>query len=199
MIINLISIFIGISAIIIDIPNMAVAHACFLIAISSVYFKKRVTTLCESGTFIVLVYMYFVDKLYDFTYFSMAVNCVFFVTLSLYFITKWGNDLIVEANNKEIDVTKILENLKNTMNTVGKNTNLLDTDISNSNSNLTVIHETSNSLSATVQEMTKGIMMQTESISKISEMMNQADTEVSEVSQFTKDLSQISKKPMILF
>jgi methyl-accepting chemotaxis protein len=192
--INLIGLFVSMSSVMISIPSMAVAHGCFLICISAIYFKRRVTILLGFGTFVIITYMHIMNQLYDITYFIMASNCLIFATLILYFVTRWGSELILTSSNKEMEVTKILDNMKNTMNVVSKNTELLDSDISNSNSNLTVIHETSNSLSATVQEMTRGIVAQTESITKISEMMNQADHEISEVNQFTKELSQISRK-----
>jgi len=49
-------------------------------------------------------------------------------------------------------------------------------------------------MSIAVQEMTTGILTQTESISKIGEMMNEADYKICEVNVFDKELLEISRK-----
>ncbi|SCN24600.1 Methyl-accepting chemotaxis protein McpC [Clostridium sp. N3C] len=48
-------------------------------------------------------------------------------------------------------------------------------------------------MSAQVEMMATGILTQTKSISKISDMMNEADQKISEVNSFNKELSEISR------
>jgi len=84
--------------------------------------------------------------------------------------------------------------MEKTIKVISKNTSSLDNDILNSYNNLSVIHETSNAMSAQVEEMTAGILTQTKSIFQISEMMYEADHKISEVNGFNEELSAISRK-----
>jgi len=139
-VIYLISIFITISAIMLDKPAMAIAHGCYAICISSIYFKKWIAVLYGFGISAVTTYMYLINHSYDTKFFIMSLNCIAFVSLVLFFITKWGSELVIDANNKEKQAKVLLENMEKTMNIVSKNTSSLDNDILNSYNNLSVIH-----------------------------------------------------------
>lgn len=79
------------------------------------------------------------------------------------------------------------------MNIVEKNTVMLNKDIASSSNNLGVVHEISNSIAITIQEIIKGTMHQTESVTKISELLNGLAKKITEVSAFFKQLAGISE------
>jgi methyl-accepting chemotaxis protein len=79
------------------------------------------------------------------------------------------------------------------MNIVDKNTIALDSDISNCYSNLSVVHEISIAIAATIQEIIKGNIDQTDSVTRISESMNGSAQKISEVNAFFKQLTDVSK------
>jgi methyl-accepting chemotaxis protein len=193
-VVYLISLFITVSAVMIDKPTMGIAHGCLAICFSSIYFRKWIVVLYGLGISAITTYIYFINHSYDTEFFIISLNCIVFVSVVLFFITKWGSELIIDANNKEKQAKLLLESMEKTMGIISKNTSLLDDNIVNSYNNLSVIHETSNDMSTAVQEMTTGILTQTESITKISEMMNKADYKILEVNGFNKELSEISRK-----
>lgn len=115
-----------------------------------------------------------------------------FIILILFFICKWGNELIKTAQQKENQATGLLQSLDNALKVVSENTTSLNSDIANCNKNVGKLKDISNVMTATVQEVTNGVVSQAESISQISEMMSNADHKVSEINNFSKHLSETS-------
>lgn len=115
-----------------------------------------------------------------------------FIILMLFFICKWGNELIKTALQKEIRATELLHSLDNALKVVGENTISLNNDIANCNENAGKLKDISNAMTTTVQEVTMGVVSQAESISRISEMMINADDKVSEINNYSKHLADTS-------
>lgn len=115
-----------------------------------------------------------------------------FIILMLFFICKWGNELIKAAEQKEIQATELLHSLDNALKVVGENTISLNNDIADCNKNVGKLKDISNTMTTTVQEVTAGVVSQAESISRISEMMINADNKVSEINSFSKKLADTS-------
>ena len=78
------------------------------------------------------------------------------------------------------------------MEIIQKTSENLSKDIQNSNLNLELIKRNGDTVTHSVQEISKGIIEQTESVSRISEMMNDADKRVEEVNELSKQLADIS-------
>ena len=121
-IINLISIFITFSAIMIDKPEMAVAEGCLSICGATIYFRKRVALLYGAGVSAVISYIYLIKNSYTTETFVIGLSCILFVSIVLFFITKWGSELVIDATNKEKQAKEYLENMKKTMKIIKKNT-----------------------------------------------------------------------------
>ncbi|MDP4181999.1 MAG: methyl-accepting chemotaxis protein [Bacillota bacterium] len=116
------------------------------------------------------------------------------IVLMLFFITKWGTDLIKLAVLESEKANSTLAELKKTMELVEKNTLSLNTEIKNCDSSLLEVKDLSSGLANTVHEVTKGVFEQTESISQISKMMNDANSKIIETEQISKQLGSISTK-----
>lgn len=119
-----------------------------------------------------------------------AIVCI------LYFITKWGQDLVSSATDESEKSKSLLIDLKNGIKTVEKSTTTLNSDISECNSNLQSQKEASDEIMKTVQEVAKGIEEQSENITKISQMMNDADKKVSETNNLSKQMEGVSGDAM---
>ncbi|MDF2800854.1 MAG: chemotaxis protein [Anaerocolumna sp.] len=114
--------------------------------------------------------------------------------ISLYFVCKRSADLIILANNKEEEATKLLEKMDSMVDVIQKNTNSLSEDITNCNQDITTLKDISNTMVDSIKHVTDGVVNQSQSISHISNMMNQADDKMAEINELTKYLSQTSTK-----
>lgn len=134
-----------------------------------------------------LLFHNFEGQLFIFTFIIVEATIVI-----LFFMCKWGNELIQSAIQKEEQANKLLDSLNNVMKVIQANTSLLNYDISSCNMNIGALKEISNSIEITVQEITKGVMEQAESINDVSEMMNSADEKMSEINNLSKYLADTS-------
>lgn len=176
-----------------DVPEAGVALALVTVCSSAFYFNKWLPLFYGAcmGTalFYIQLFVYhntqkvFVIQMMDF----------FFATGILFFITKWGNELIQTAGEKEMNTKSVLEELEKTMKVVETSTVSLDSDIDNCNNNLAIVREISNSVAIAIQEITNGVVTQTQSVGKINNLMSKADEKISEITAFSKMLSDVSE------
>ena len=99
--------------------------------------------------------------------FCLQLASILFSTACLFLLTKWGVELIKIATEKEEQANTLLIDLHKTMDTIKSTTLALNNDISDCNTNLEYVQEASNGITATVQEVTKGVGGQAESTSEI--------------------------------
>jgi methyl-accepting chemotaxis protein len=123
---------------------------------------------------------------------------VIIVGILLFFITKWGRQMILAASEKEEQSANLLNTLENTMDTIKTNTKALNRDITMCSDNLGGVYEITASMSTSIQEITKGIVGQSESVNQISLMMQEADMKITEMSNFSGQLKDISSKASLV-
>ncbi|MCX7921883.1 MAG: methyl-accepting chemotaxis protein [Clostridia bacterium] len=102
--------------------------------------------------------------------------------------------MIVSANEKEAHAKTLLSELEKTMDTIKANTSALNGDISKCSDNLGTVHEISSSVATAIQEITRGVVGQTESVTHISLMMKEADNKISDIANFSNQLEDVSAK-----
>lgn len=192
--INLVSIFIALVSIMIKLPELAIGFGLIAVCAATVYFEKWIIITFSVGIVISMLYIDFFMHYFKGKYLGFDLVPLVFIPVILFFITKWGRELIDAANEKERKATEILVELEKTMDVVNKNTESLDQDISNCYSNLKTVNEISGAIGETVQEITKGVVNQTNSVAKISDMMDDASTKISEVNNFSKQLTDLSRE-----
>ncbi|MCT2534747.1 methyl-accepting chemotaxis protein [Aquibacillus koreensis] len=160
------------------------------ITIAALYLNQKlfiVSTIVTNVGFIVMQYIMNSNDPDYTTLFTIDL-----IVLILFFITKSGTDLIKEAGQESARAKDSLASLEKTMASIELNTSALNRDISNSNSNLQVVNEASTGLKTTVQEVAKGVVTQSESITNISRMMNDANEKVLETQELSKQLGDTS-------
>jgi len=194
MAILLISVNIALFAYIADLPESMTGYSMMGLCIISVYFDRWLILIYGVISCGILTYLQFAKHVLEFKDYSAQLSCILFSFLILFFLTKWGKELIQTAKKEEEHASGLLAELKQTMGVVKTNTILVHAGIDNCNRNLGAVHEISNLVAATIQEMTKGVVEQTGSITEISNMINEADEKISNISTFTKQLSDESAK-----
>lgn len=116
------------------------------------------------------------------------------INISLFFLVKWGNDLVLAANEREKNTKNIMERLTITMDGVKVNSETLSNSITSSYNNMETVNEISNAMAVTIQEITKGVIEQSESVRHISNMMHDVDTNMSEINNFSRQIAEDSGK-----
>lgn len=160
---------------------------------TGLYLNKNFIIFYGSVTSGVLIYILFF-KLDDIS-FSMF-NMVIFVfgIIAVFFTAKWGKDLIMTAIQKENQAKSLLSQLETTMGVVKNSTTTMNSDISDCNNNLGVVKNISNSMAITVQEISQGVIAQSDNVSHISMKMNEANSKVMDISHVTNELNNVSTK-----
>lgn len=110
----------------------------------------------------------------------------------LYFVTRWGSQLISASVEKEESANNALEELKKVMGFVKQNTFTLNGSIVESEENLQSIKEASAGIIATMQEVTRGVVEQAGSISDINTMISSADSRIGETVDISNKMSEVS-------
>lgn len=161
--------------------------------ISTLYLNKLLSIINGAVVVIALSSVhFFVKPVFQQKAFFNYIFLIVVINLALFFITKWGSELVYSANEKAAEAKRLLNELEKTLDLIKSNTTNMNTDISKCNDNLGVVHEISGSMAKSIQEITHGIVGQTESVNQINQMMKEADKKISELKAFSNQLMDIS-------
>lgn len=163
------------------------------LCLSSLYLKKWV--LFTYGSCSILTYAYFryaMDGITKECIVDMIVLAT--IVLILFYLTKWGNELIKSANDNELHTNNLLQTRNETIKMINDNTTLLNCDILKSNEEIQAIKVISKDLTNAVNMVGNMVAAQVTSVGQISNMMNDADKKVSDVFNYSQSLSQVSKQ-----
>lgn len=192
----------GTSALILGILTLTVPYigSCFtgmLIMVVlcgiSLYLNKALLYSIGSLYSIAYFIIYFVDnKGLDKEFFT-NMSYIGLTVIALFLVCKRSSDLIQLANKKEIHAKELLSSLDNMVTVIHENTNSLNTEINNCNKDIEALTNISQTMSMSIDEVTDGVVVQSESISSISDRMNEADEKMSEIAFLSKSLADTSK------
>ncbi|ADL50920.1 methyl-accepting chemotaxis protein [Clostridium cellulovorans] len=176
-------------------PSIATSILLLMLSfcIIALYLNKLLVLINGIVIFIALIILQVLVKpIFNPEDFIPSLILIIIINLCLFFLTDWGEKLIFSANEKETTARNLLMELEKTMDVILTSNYSLNSDITNCNDNVGVVHEISNSMATTVQEITKGVVGQTESVNHINRMMKEADGKVSEITNFSKQLADVS-------
>lgn len=153
--------------------------------------KIFITCSCIFNISFIAVQLFFriSPDILSFTTSLVSIDLCAFI---LYFVTKWGSELIKSASEKVQNNDKLLSEMEKDNNIIKDNTLKLNKDIVECDSSLHTAKEMSNDMTSTINEVAKGTSGQANSINQISAMMNDADQKVSQVYTSSQNISQIS-------
>lgn len=115
------------------------------------------------------------------------------ILLTLYFLTKWGNELIEASIQKEKETLRLLEKQNFTVHKIEEHSKVLNNNMATCSESLQVTRENSNQVALAVQEFAKGVDGEAHSINQISNGMVTAKKQVADTQWFTKTVVSISK------
>ena len=163
-----------------------------ILCVSALYLSKEFLLMSGAVFNVLFIGQQLLNHSFQGNNFIKTLSCVEFVIFVLFFLCKWGGDLIRSLTKKEANTRELLNSLDNVVKVIEENTSSLNQDISNCNEGTSTLKEISNSISITVKDITKGVVGQSESLNYISEMMNSADEKMTEINQISKDLADTS-------
>jgi methyl-accepting chemotaxis protein len=129
------------------------------------------------------------DKQIHITYLFFLI----FICIVLFFISRYGQKLIELSENKGIEAIELLNETNHNMDVIKSSTSNLNSEIGKCNESLDFVDNINKSMVSSVNQITKGVVEQTESVTEISNMMSGADQKISEINTFTKELSRVSE------
>ncbi len=150
------------------------------IAMITLYFKKRLIIIFGAifNLSLILSYIFVPENLL-----SIDANLKGFITVitltngmlaMLYFLTKWGNEMVEKAIQKEIESRNLFEKLENTFRTIEEGAASLDNNIDTFDTQMKGINEASHGILDSVQQMATAIQDEASSVYKINESMTQS-------------------------
>ena len=172
-------------------PDMSTHYFIFAaITLISMYFANKLVLAFGVILNISLITLYiFIPKAFigdgAWTVFLTELILINCVLGCLFFLTKWGNDLILDAKTKQEETFKVLEKLKKTMHQVETSTCTLDKNIEIVKESINASEDSSSNINKTMQEISGGIQQQAESVNSIHVSMDETIHDV----EMTKKLS----------
>lgn len=112
----------------------------------------------------------------------------------LFFLSKWGRDLINESYQRELHAKELLEKLKVTLIKVDDSTNVLEEKIESFNTNIDTISEGSRNVTESMQEMAGAIQLEASSAHRINETMEQSLGVVRETQEVSVSISENTRQ-----
>jgi methyl-accepting chemotaxis protein len=162
------------------------------ICISALYLDQKIfaiTSIFTNG--LMLIRLLTIG--YDFYVSLISVLITDIIIMIIYFLVRWGLEKIHLASVESAKSKEAYDALKKSIDVINKNTLLLDSDIANSNANIQLIRDNSRLLSNTVEEVTKGVIEQTDSISNVNVIMNDLEDRVRKTHNIFEQLDNISE------
>lgn len=111
----------------------------------------------------------------------------------LYFVCSRSAGLIQLSNKNEAEAKKLLEEMDNIVNVIQENTASLSNDIINCDKDISTLKDISNTMAVSIKNVTEGVVNQSRSITHISDMMNRADEQMTEINDLSRDMSKTSQ------
>lgn len=168
------------------------------IAMAALYFKKELIIAYGSIINAGLLATYFINPEgllgADITLQSIITMLTLFngTLVLLFFLSKWGRDLIYKSVDKEKGAEALVEKLQTTFTHMETSSNTLDDTITTFNENINSILESSESIVSSVQQMATAIQEEATSVNTINEAMTASLEDISETQLISQNVAKNS-------
>ncbi|MDP4090772.1 MAG: methyl-accepting chemotaxis protein [Bacillota bacterium] len=172
-------------------------------SMSALYFQKELVLIVGGFIDIVIIITFIVqpsalanntNAASGFTrimvYFNVAVILIFF-------LTKWGRELVDSVTKKEKQTDELLNRLKLTMNKISSVSDVFEVDLNGFSENIKVIKESNDNIMSSIKEVSLGVQEQAENIGKISNNMLDASDLLNQSKKISGNVSGISSEMVI--
>ncbi len=177
-------------------PNISYASSIISVCLccSALYFKKQIVLIYSSFIVFVMVAILVVTKMFEIPIFVQKISILIFTAALLYYLTKWGNDLMNKSIKNEKQALSLNSVLEKAIEAIKQNTNILDNNIKECSKNLNIVNEVRQGVLTAVQEVAAGVSDQAGGISNINGSMNLANNEFEKIFELSQQLAGISCK-----
>lgn len=169
------------------------------IALMALYFKKEVILAHGAIVNFLIIGAYIIKPeniagpnttLPVFIFALIVLNAIIAL---LYFLSKWGRELVIESYNKQVQAEELLNELKNTFLRLENTTGIIDNGINQLNDNISNISESSQNITTSMQEMSKSIQQESYSTYAINDAMSESLEMVNETRKISEGISSKSR------
>lgn len=169
------------------------------IAMITLYFKKELILVFGIAVNVFLIGSYLLDPA---ELMSVDNNLKGFITIlaitdgilvALYFLTKWGRDLVEASYQKETEAKNLLTQLEVTFQSIEKSAAQLDVTVTDFNSNISTIQESSKGVLEAVQQMASAIHDEAESVSLVNESMGTSSSKTNQTIEISQGIVEKSE------
>lgn len=170
---------------------------------SALYFQKELVIIIGAIVDIVIIITFFIDPaaFANNTGISSGLTRILvyfnFAIVLIYFLTKWGRDLVDSVSSKDAETQELLGKLQFTLHKINEVSNVLDVDLNIFEENILTIKKSNDNITAVMSEVTIGAQEQAVNIGEISDNMLNTKTLVMENSQISEKLEQLSRTMVI--
>lgn len=177
------------------------------IVMVALYFERKLTVIHGAYLNVLYILMYIVEKDNFLGPNSNVNNLVSVLTMLngtiifLYFLNRWGKDLVITANENELMAQKTLHDLKHTFEQIEKSTIIMDQNMVDITVNANHTSESSKETVLAVEEISAGVLEQAKTTNFINEkviLISNDITQAHDISeQITKENSLMMKQVIL--
>ena len=174
-------------------------HYLLMVSITMValYFNKKLIIIFSFIFTVAFVLTYIINPtglldVQSFEIFITVLVAVDGMMLLLYFLTKWGNDLVEKAAITESKAQELLQMLQESGQSMENTTLELDKNVGNFNKEVTGIYDTSKGILDSVQQMSAAIEEEASSIYMINDSMDKSIQSINQTVTISKSISEKS-------
>lgn len=147
------------------------------VALTALYFKKEILIITAATIDVLFIAVFILspgdimgsdNNMQSFLSTMVVLNGA--ITL-LFFLTKWGRELIDESYQKQLEAEKLLEELQTTFSNVERSSGILEDNIIKLNTNIQTIKEESQNITISMNEMAGSIQEEAANTNKVNEVM----------------------------
>lgn len=167
-------------------------------AMAALYFNKNLL-LCYDiiiNIFMVVIYLLKPENLlgsrHEISLFLTTLVIYNVAITILYFLAKWGRQILDEVKEEKEQADRLLESLNSTLKNIEEGTNILDSNINTFTDNVNNIGEGSRTITMSMDEMAKAIQQEASSIYQISNSMQVTLSNVHDSNETFKTISENS-------
>jgi len=170
---------------------------------SALYFQKELVIIVGAFIDIVIIITYLIDPtvMANNTGVASGLTRILvyfnFAIVLIYFLTKWGRDLIASVVSKEAQSEELLGKLQFTLLKINEVSNVLDVDLNKFEENIMVIKQSNDNITVAMSEVTVGAHEQAVNIGEISNNMLSTKALIMENNKISENLEQISRDMVI--
>lgn len=168
------------------------------IAMISLYFSKTLIIIYGAILNIIYLAVFFINPVniivndYPLTRFLSLLIFINASLVILFFLTKWGSELVHSVILKEEESSKLLDKINSTMKTTQNVSSVLNRNLQKFDENIKSSKETNDGITSAVQEISKGIQEHAGSLNTINIKMSGITSMFENTKQISDDISALS-------